>query len=83
MGWKSGKALNNYAPEKKIGGDVFRDDYNKLPKASNRIWYEADVGINYTSSRANNPGYRIVYSNDGLIYGTFDHYETIFYIGEY
>lgn len=37
MGWKSGKALNNYAPGKKIGGDVFRDDYNKLPKASNRI----------------------------------------------
>lgn len=31
-------------------------------------------------SRSENPGYRIVYSNDGLIYGTFDHYESVFEI---
>ena len=47
-----------------------------------RIWYEADVGVDYTMSRSNskNPAYRILYSNDGLIYGTYDHYDTVFQI---
>lgn len=38
------------------------------------------VGLDYTRGRNNNPGYRILYSNDGLIYGTYDHYKSICYI---
>ncbi len=39
--------------------------------------------MDYTKGRSKNPGYRVVYSNDGLIYGTYDHYVTVFKIGEY
>ncbi len=39
--------------------------------------------MDYTKGRNKNPGYRIVYSNDGLIYGMYNHYETVFKIGEY
>ncbi|UEC21424.1 ribonuclease domain-containing protein [Clostridium septicum] len=82
-GWKRGKALNNYAPGKKYGGDIFKNDTKVLPDAQGRVWYEADVGLDYTRGRNNNPGYRILYSNDGLIYGTYDHYESVFKIGTY
>ena len=80
LGWSEGKALNNYAPGKAIGGDIFYNSTGILPMKNGRIWYEADVGINYIMSRSNfkNPGYRILYSNDGLIYGTYDHYKTVF-----
>lgn len=82
MGWSEGKALNNYAPGKALGGDVFANTGDILPSASGRIWYEADVGIDYSMSRSNpkNPTYRILYSNDGLIYGTYDHYDSVFQI---
>ena len=82
MGWSEGKALNNYAPGKAIGGDVFANTNDVVPSANGRVWYEADVGIDYTMSRSNpkNPTYRILYSNDGLIYGTYDHYDTVFQI---
>ncbi|WP_222703277.1 hemagglutinin repeat-containing protein, partial [Fusobacterium polymorphum] len=80
LGWSEGKALNNYAPGKAIGGDIYRNSTGILPMKNGRIWYEADVGINYIMSRSNlkNPGYRILYSSDGLIYGTYDHYKTVF-----
>ena len=80
LGWSEGKALNNYAPGKAIGGDIFNNSTGILPMKNGRIWYEADVGINYIMSRSNfkNPGYRILYSSDGLIYGTYDHYKTVF-----
>ena len=82
MGWSEGKALNNYVPGKALGGDVFANTNGVLPSANGRIWYEADVGVDYTMSRSNskNPAYRILYSNDGLIYGTYDHYDTVFQI---
>ncbi len=83
LGWKEGKALLNYAPRSAIGGDVFSNTSNILPTTSGRIWYEADVGLNYAMSRAKNPGYRILYSNDGLIFGTFDHYDSVFPIYPY
>ncbi|GAA0086291.1 hypothetical protein UT300007_27300 [Clostridium sp. CTA-7] len=82
-GWKRGKALNNYAPGKKYGGDIFKNDTKVLPDAQGRVWHETDVGIDYNRGRNNNPGYRILYSNDGLIYGTYDHYESVFKIGTY
>ena len=78
-GWKPGKALNNFAPGKALGGNRF---YNReklhLPTAPKRVWYEADIGQDYTKRRKNNPGYRIIYSNDNMIYGSCDHYKTIF-----
>ena len=37
-----------------------------------RIWYEAD--INYTNGYRNRQ--RVVFSNDGLIFVTYDHYDT-------
>ena len=82
MGGSEGKTLNNCVPGKALGGDVFANTNGVLPSANGRIWYEADVGVDYTMSRSNskNPAYRILYSNDGLIYGTYDHYDTVFQI---
>lgn len=40
--------------------------------AEGRVWYEAD--INYTGGYRRR--HRILYSNDGLIFVTYDHYET-------
>jgi len=55
-----------------IGGDSFGNREGILPKKEGRKWFECD--INYEG------GYRgaerIVYSNDGLIYYTNDHYKT-------
>ena len=82
LGWSEGKALSNYAQGKTLGGDVFNNTSGILPNAKGRIWYEADVSIDYTMSRSNskNPAYRILYSNDGLIYGTYDYYDSVFQI---
>jgi len=59
-----------------IGGAVFENKKNKLPSNEGRVWYEAD--INYTRGYRN--GHRIIYSNDGLIFVTYDHYETFYEI---
>ena len=73
-GWKPGKALNNSVPGAQIGGDVFQNTTGVVPNASGRVWYEADVGLSSTMSR-------LLYSNDGLMYITYDHYETVYSIG--
>ena len=50
-----------------------------LPRKEGRIWYEAD--INYTGGYRNTE--RIIFSNDGLIFVTYDHFRTfIEVIGE-
>ena len=61
---------------KMIFGGVYYNDDNKLPSRPGRIWYEAD--INYISGWRNNS--RVVFSNDGLIFVTYDHYDTFFEI---
>ena len=77
MGWKRQKGnLRDVAPEATIGGDIFYNDRKKLPNAPGRVWYEAD--INYTGGKRNS--HRIVYSNDGLIFVTYDHYFTFYEI---
>ncbi len=58
--------------EMSIGGDRFGNREGLLPDASGRKWYEAD--IDYDGGRRN--AKRIVFSNDGLIYYTDDHYES-------
>ncbi|WP_412674975.1 ribonuclease domain-containing protein [Aneurinibacillus aneurinilyticus] len=73
LGWDAQKGnLNKVAPGKSIGGDVFGNREKKLPSKKGRIWYEAD--INYKSGFRGDD--RILFSNDGLIYKTEDHYKT-------
>lgn len=72
LGW-SGGSVEKYARGKCIGGDRFYNNEGLLPDAEGRIWYECDIGTLGESSRG---AKRIVFSNDGLIYYTADHYET-------
>ena len=51
---------------------IFNNKEGKLPSKNGRVWYEAD--INYTGGYRNDD--RILFSNDGLIFVTYDHYET-------
>ncbi|NXZ89347.1 hemagglutinin repeat-containing protein [Serratia fonticola] len=82
-GWKPGKALNNTTPGGQLGGDIFENSTNILPSAQGRVWREADIGLNNTMSRSNQPGTRLLYSNDGLLYITTDHYGTATSIGKW
>ena len=76
-GWVGSQGnLNTVLPGKTIGGDVYQNRDAKLPTASGRIWYEAD--INYISGYRNSE--RILYSNDGLIFVSYDHYHTFYEI---
>ena len=81
LGWKHGKPLNNYAKGCQIGGDIFENVPPVLPEKSGRIWYEAAIGLDNTVARAKQPGTRLLYSNDGLLYITIDHYKTVIKIG--
>jgi len=73
LGWEPSKGnLHKVAPGKSIGGDRFGNREGLLPKAKNRVWYEAD--INYTKGKRGAD--RILFSNDGLIYMTTDHYKS-------
>lgn len=74
LGWSSGDSPSKYFTDLMIGGDVYRNKNGHLPSAPGRIWYEAD--INYYFGKRN--GRRIVYSNDGLIFVTYDHYVTFY-----
>lgn len=76
-GWKTWFGnLHSVLPGATIGGDIFDNRKGKLPSAPNRIWYEAD--INYLGGYRNHD--RVLYSNDGLIFATYDHYKTFFEI---
>ena len=55
-----------------IGGDRFGNREGLLPSAKGRQYYECDV---YYDGGYRNQ-YRLIFSNDGLIYYTEDHYET-------
>jgi len=72
LGWESGKDLWNYAPGRKIGGNIFYNFNGLLPEANGRIWRECDINYSHNSRGVE----RIVYSNDGLIYKTSDHYKS-------
>lgn len=73
LGWEPSKGnLHQVAPGKSIGGDVFRNREGLLPSKKGRVWYEADIHYNGGTRGSD----RIVYSNDGLIYQTTDHYKT-------
>lgn len=72
LGW-SGGSLEPYAPGKCIGGSHFGNYEGILPEAEGREWTECDIDTLGADSRG---AKRIVFSNDGLIYYTEDHYET-------
>ena len=72
LGWPGG-SLEPYAPGKSIGGSRFGNYEGLLPDARNRKWTECDIDTAGKSSRG---AKRIVFSNDGLIYYTDDHYES-------
>lgn len=72
LGWEWGDSPVKFAPGKMITMGEYRNDNGHLPNAPGRIWYEAD--INYYSGKRNK--HRILYSNDGLMFVTYDHYRT-------
>jgi RNAse (barnase) inhibitor barstar len=57
-------------------GGVYLNQDGHLPHKPGRIWYEAD--LNYYSGRRN--GHRIYWSNDGLIFVTYNHGQTYYEI---
>lgn len=81
-GWKPLQGnLSEIAPNAVIGGSVYKNWDKRLPSLPGRIWYEAD--IEYEGGFRN--GKRIIYSSDGLMFITFDHYFTfseIIFLGE-
>ena len=73
LGWVSNEGnLDEVAPGMSIGGDYFGNYEGTLPEAEERDYYECDIDFDGTYRNAK----RIVFSNDGLIYYTEDHYET-------
>lgn len=73
LGWESNKGnLWDVTDEMSIGGDNFGNREGRLPDQDSRRWYECDVSYEGGYRGAE----RLVYSNDGLIFYTDDHYET-------
>ena len=71
-GW-SGGSVEKYLPGKCIGGSYFGNREGLLPDKEGRKWTECDINTLGKSSRG---AERIVFSNDGLIFYTGDHYES-------
>ena len=72
LGWKQKKGnLKEVAPGRMIK-DNYKNKNGHLPSDDGRVWYEADLSFknDYRGSD------RIVFSNDGLIFVTYDHYKT-------
>lgn len=72
LGW-SGGSLEPYAPGKCIGGDYFGNYEEVLPVVSGRTYHECDIDTLNAKSRG---AKRIIYSDDGQIYYTEDHYKS-------
>lgn len=72
LGW-SGGSLEPFAPGKCIGGSQFGNYEGLLPKAPGRYYTECDIN---TLGKSKRGAERIVFSNDGLIFYTGDHYES-------
>jgi ribonuclease T1 len=70
-GWHGG-GLCKLWPGQVIGGDVMRNFGGALPDAPGRVYREADLD---SDCRSRGPR-RLVFSNDGRIYVTLDHYNT-------
>lgn len=72
-GWKSSEGnLDEVLPGMSIGGSRYYNEEGALPSESGRTWTECD--IDYQGGYRG--GERIIFSNDGLVYYTGDHYQT-------
>ncbi len=72
LGWQTKGTLDKVAPGKSIGGDKFGNYEGVLPKKKGRVYRECDIEY----KKGNRNAKRIVFSNDGLIFYTSDHYKT-------
>lgn len=73
LGWDNKKGnLQDVAPGMSIGGDRFGNYEGLLPEANKRKYFECDIDYEggYRGAK------RIIYSNDGLIFYTEDHYKS-------
>ena len=72
-GWKNTEGnLWDVLPGMSIGGSEYHNDDGALPDKRGRRWTECDIGYDGGYRGAE----RLVFSNDGLIYYTPDHYNT-------
>ena len=71
LGWTGGSVERCAGKGKAIGGSRFGNYEGLLPDAKGRTWTECDIDTVGTSSRG---AKRVVFSNDGLVYYTGDHY---------
>ena len=71
LGWQGGD-LWRYARGKSIGGDRFGNFERRLPDKKGRTWRECDIEYRGGARGAK----RLIFSNDGLIFYTADHYES-------
>ena len=73
LGWVISMGnLWDVAPGMSIGGDRFGNYEGQLPAAKGRKYFECDIDFDGTYRNAK----RIVFSSDGLIFYTEDHYQT-------
>lgn len=72
LGWRPGEDLCRVAPGRTIGGDRFGNREGRLPDRPGRVWREAD--LDFACGRRG--AHRLVWSDDGLVYVTVDHYRT-------
>lgn len=70
LGWQGG-SLEDYAPGKCIGGDYFGNYEGLLPE--DKEYHECDID---TLGKSKRGAKRIIYSDDGYIYYTDDHYKS-------
>lgn len=73
MGWDLEKGnLSDVLPGMSIGGSAFGNYEGNLPRATGRRYFECDIDYEggYRGAK------RLIYSNDGLVFYTEDHYKT-------
>ena len=73
VGWSGGNVERYTGEGTAIGGSYFGNHEGLLPKARGRSYTECDIDTVGENSRGSK---RIIFSNDGLIYYTEDHYES-------
>ena len=73
LGWVPSKGnLCEVAPGRAIGGDIWTNRQKSLPTKYGRKYFEADLNYNCGNRNAD----RVVFSNDGLVFVTHDHYRN-------
>ena len=73
LGWNNREGnLGEVAPGRSIGGDYVGNYEGAVPDQKGRQWTECDID----SDGGYRNGQRIVFSSDGLVYYSDDHYQT-------